>query len=430
MALNSSINASDNGSDESVSNTEIKSPDYLGHKPKNNKDVIRIGRKPIICVAISLSVVAAVMTYTLVVKSIAAQHYGDDDLGRSDLSTNIAFLDKKPKTGLIGEEKPVATNKPALDTSRVKELQVPSPAPNSATAANPYDQAEFQLWQQREQEKLQLEQAKLAELKNALNAETVSYKNNQAEENRQPQLYGAVKQEQQMDYSHPQRSSVSIPSEKTDAGGYLLHTRVQAASQFELKAGTVIPSVILGGINSDLPGQIMAQVSQNVYDSAAGKYLLIPQGAKLVGNYDHQVMQGAHRVLVVWHRLIYPDASEVNIENMNGADQSGYAGFKDKTDGHFWPTFRNALMLSAITAGAQLSQPQAQTGSTISSQQILAAAMGMQMNNLGMSTISRNLNQPPTIEIRPGYVFNVMINKDMILAPWQPGATPSEEGAE
>jgi len=141
-------------------------------------------------------------------------------------------------------------------------------------------------------------------------------------------------------------------------------------------------------------------------------------------------MQGAHRVLVVWHRLIYPDASEVNIENMNGADQSGYAGFKDKTDGHFWPTFRNALMLSAITAGAQLSQPQATTGSTISSQQILAAAMGMQMNNLGMSTISRNLNQPPTIEIRPGYVFNVMINKDMILAPWQPGSTPSEEGAE
>jgi type IV secretion system protein VirB10 len=370
------------------------------------------------------------MTYTLVMKSIAAQRFGDDDLGRSDLSTNIAFLDKKPKNGLIGEEKSVATNKPALDTSKVKELQVPSLAPNSATAANPYDQAEFQMWQQREQEKLQLEQAKLAELKNALNAETVSYKNNQADENRQPQLYGAVKQEQQMDYAHPQRSSVNIPSEKTDAGGYLLHTRVQAASQFELKAGTVIPSVMLGGINSDLPGQIMAQVSQNVYDSASGKYLLIPQGAKLVGNYDHQVMQGAHRVLVVWHRLIYPDASEVNIENMNGADQSGYAGFKDKTDGHFWPTFRNALMLSAITAGAQLSQPQAQTGSTISSQQILAAAMGMQMNNLGMSTISRNLNQPPTIEIRPGYVFNVMINKDMILAPWQPGATPSEEGAE
>src|ERR1700722_16886382 len=102
MALYSSVNASDNGSDESVSNTEIKSPDYLGHKPKNNKDVIRIGRKPIIGVAISLSVVAAVMTYTLVMKSIAAQRYGDDDLGRSDLSTNIAFLDKKQKNGLIG----------------------------------------------------------------------------------------------------------------------------------------------------------------------------------------------------------------------------------------------------------------------------------------------------------------------------------------
>ena len=187
---------------------------------------------------------------------------------------------------------------------------------------------------------------------------------------------------------------------------------------------------MLGGINSDLPGQILAQVSQNVYDSATGRYLLVPQGAKLVGNYDHQVVQGQHRVLVGWHRLIYPDASEVNLESMNGADQSGYAGFKDKTNTHFWPTFRNALMLSAITAGAQLSQPQAQTGTGISSQQIMAAAMGMQMNNLGMSTISRNLNQPPTIEIRPGYVFNVMINKDMILPPWQSSAVASEEEDE
>ena len=272
-----------------------------------------------------------------------------------------------------------------------------------------------------------MEQLKLAELKNALSGETVAYTNNQANETRQPQLYGSVKQEPAADYSHPQKSNVSIPTEKTDTGNYLLHTRAQSASQFELKAGSVIPSVMLGGINSDLPGQILAQVSQNVYDSATGQYLLVPQGAKLVGNYDHQVVQGQHRVLVVWHRLIYPDASEVNLESMSGADQSGYAGFKDKTNTHFWPTFRNALMLSAITAGAQLSQPQAQTGSSYSSQQMLAGAMGMQMNNLGMSTISRNLNQPPTIEIRPGYVFNVMINKDMILPPWQSGAVVSEE---
>jgi type IV secretion system protein VirB10 len=232
-------------------------------------------------------------------------------------------------------------------------------------------------------------------------------------------LYGSVKKEE-IDYSKPQQSSVNIPKEPTDSGTYLLHTRSLSASQYELAAGTVIPSVMLGGINSDLPGQIMGQVSQNVYDSATGKYLLIPQGAKLVGNYDHQIVQGQNRVLVIWHRLIYPDASAVNLEAMSGANESGYSGFKDKVNAHFWPTFRNALMLSLITAATQLSQPQAKNGSSYSSQQVLAAGMGQQMNNLGLSTLNRNLNRPPTIEVRPGYIFNVLINKDMILPPWQP----------
>ena len=176
----------------------------------------------------------------------------------------------------------------------------------------------------------------------------------------------------------------------------------------------------MGGINSDLPGQIIAQVSQNVYDTATGQYLLIPQGTKLVGNYDHQVVSGQKRVLVLWNRLIYPDASSVNLSGMSGADQGGYAGFTDKTNTHFWPTFRNALMLSAITAGVQLSQPRAQKGDySYSSQQMIAGSLGMQMNQLGAGTISRGLGQAPTLTIRPGYVFNVMVNKDVILPPWQ-----------
>ena len=108
MALNKSINISDTHTGESAANAEIKSPDYLGHKPKNNKDVIRIGRKPLICVGMSLSVVAAVMTYTLVMKSMAAQRYGEDDNGLSDqLASSIAFLDKKPRSGLISADTPI-----------------------------------------------------------------------------------------------------------------------------------------------------------------------------------------------------------------------------------------------------------------------------------------------------------------------------------
>lgn len=407
---------------EAISNTEITSPDYLGHKPRNNHDVIRIGRKPLICVGLSLSVIAGVMTYTLVVKSIAAERVSEDDGKQNDQQTSIIpFLDKKPNSGIIGDDKPFGT----VTLSKRNEGSVPLvPAldDRSAGSPNPYQDAELQMWRQREQEKLQLEQAKRAELQRGLIADTTVYSNNQMAASHGPLLHGSVKQQEQGDSSQPQQSNGNAPPAPTDAGNYLSHTRVQPISQFEIKAGTVIPSVMLGGINSDLPGQIMAQVSHNIYDSATGQYLLVPQGSKLVGNYDHQVASGQHRVLIVWQRLIYPDASAVNLENMQGADQGGYAGFKDRLNTHFWPTFRNALMLSAITAGVQLSQPKAQNGSTYSSQQMIAGSMGMQMNNLGMLSISKNMNQAPTIEIRPGYVFNVLINKDMVLSPWQPGA--------
>lgn len=201
---------------------------------------------------------------------------------------------------------------------------------------------------------------------------------------------------------------------------YLPNTRQSALSPYEVKAGTVIPSVMLSGINSDLPGEIIAQVVQNVYDSATGRYCLIPQGAKLVGTYDHQVVTGQSRVLIAWSRIIYPDSSSVDIQGMAGQDQSGYAGFKDKTRNHVWTTFRNALLLSAITAGVQLSQPRAQKGDySYSSQQMIAGSLGMQLNQLGLSSYQGRVNAAPTITIRPGYRFNVMVSKDMVLSPWQ-----------
>jgi type IV secretion system protein TrbI len=402
---------------------EIASPDYLGHKPRKNKDVARIGRRPLICVGAGLMLVAGVMTYTMVVKTLAASSVANDDGTAGEASINrIPFLEKKPSTGIIEPNQPQRPAGP-IKIQEDTTVKVPPTTANTPTARNPYEEAEFQMWQQREQEKQQVEQAKQTALKNALAAdETVYTNNNQVTAAHDSVLRGSIKQS--VDYAQSQQASVNIPPEP--AGSYLAHTRVEPASPFELKAGTVIPSVMLGGINSDLPGQIMAQVSQNVYDSATGRYLIIPQGAKLIGNYDHQIVQGQNRVLVVWHRLIYPDLSTVNLETMPGADESGYAGFKDKVKSHFWPTFRNALMLSAITAGVQLAQPKATHGSTYSSQQMIAAAVGMQMNNLGMQTISRNLNQPPTIQIRPGYVFNVLINKDMILPPWQGNAMAFE----
>ena len=202
-----------------------------------------------------------------------------------------------------------------------------------------------------------------------------------------------------------------------EANVYLKHTRQNALAETEVKAGTVIPGVMIGGINSDLPGQIVGQVRQNVYDSATGKYLLIPAGARLVGTYDSTVTMGQRRVLAAWNRIIYPDGSSVSLDLMPGADQSGYAGFADQTNNHYWRIFGNALLLSAFSGGIQLSQPNSK-GDNYSAQEIMTAELGRQLGQLGMETARRNLDIQPTLTIRPGYQFNVMVTKDIILPRW------------
>lgn len=216
-----------------------------------------------------------------------------------------------------------------------------------------------------------------------------------------------------------QDSKRDFLASKNDYSPYLEHTREQPRSGFEVKAGFIIPGIMLSGINSQLPGQIIGQVRQNVYDSATGKYLLIPAGARLVGTYDSGVSGGQERVLVAWNRIIFPDSSSVFLDTMAGADKSGIAGFHDQVNNHYMRTFGQAFMLSLFSAGMQLSQPRGAVGGTYNAQQIGAAAMGQQMAQLGMQLARRNLNMAPTLEIRPGYLFDIMINKDMILPPWR-----------
>jgi type IV secretion system protein VirB10 len=210
----------------------------------------------------------------------------------------------------------------------------------------------------------------------------------------------------------------------TDTSTYLKHTRTPPLSDTEIKAGTVIPGVLISGVNSDLPGQIIAQVRRNVYDTATGRHLLIPAGARLIGTYDSSVAMGQSRVLVGWKRIIYPDGSSVSLDFMPGTDQSGYAGLHDQVNNHLWQIFGNALLLSAFSAGVQLSQPQATNGQNYNSSQIVAGALGMQLGELGMQLAQRGMNIQPTLQIRPGFEFNIMVTKDIILPVWK-GPTSS-----
>ena len=196
--------------------------------------------------------------------------------------------------------------------------------------------------------------------------------------------------------------------------------RTPVVSPYEMKAGTVIPAVMVGGINSDLPGQIIAQVSENVYDTKTGRHLLIPQGSKLVGTYDNAVTMGQSRVLVAWNRVIFPDASSLDLNMMPGSDQGGYAGFKDRVNNHYGKIFGSALMLSLFSAGVQLSQPRADsvlTNPTVG--QTATGAVGQQLGIVGEQLMQRNIRIQPTLQIRPGYRFNVSVTKDLVVEPWR-----------
>lgn len=187
---------------------------------------------------------------------------------------------------------------------------------------------------------------------------------------------------------------------------------------YEIKTGAVIPAVMVTGINSDLPGNMIAQVARNVYDSATGRFLLIPQGAKLYGVYDSRVIYGQERVLIAWNRLIFPDGSSITLGAMPGADMGGMAGFRDRVDNHYWRIFGSSFLMSAIMGGTAYAMDGTNDSSTTengtSLQDEMISAMASQLGQTTTTLLQRNLNVKPTLEIRPGYRFNVTVTKDVI----------------
>ena len=186
-------------------------------------------------------------------------------------------------------------------------------------------------------------------------------------------------------------------------------------TRYELRAGFVLPATMISGINSGLPGQVIGQVSQNVYDTPTGKYLLIPQGSRLVGAYSSDVVYGQERVLVAWQRIVFPDGKAMDIGAMPGADGAGYAGFHDKVNNHYLRTFGSALLMSAIIAGPSLSQRNQNNsfGQTQSTSGVLSESLGQELGSTMAAMMQANLNISPTLEIRPGFRFNVMAVKDL-----------------
>lgn len=190
---------------------------------------------------------------------------------------------------------------------------------------------------------------------------------------------------------------------------------------YELRAGFVVPATLISGINSELPGQIMAQVAQHVYDTPTGKHLLIPQGSRLIGSYSNEVAYGQKRVLVAWQRIIFPDGKAMDIGAMPGGDSAGYAGFTDRVNNHYLRVFGSAFLMSGIVAAVSLSQDnESSTSNQQRASDALSEALGQVLGNTIAQLVSQNLNIAPTLKIRPGYRFNVIVTKDMTFSkPYQ-----------
>ena len=196
---------------------------------------------------------------------------------------------------------------------------------------------------------------------------------------------------------------------------YLKSTRTPAFGKYEVKMGWDIPAILEQGINSDLPGEVKALVRSNVYDTATGKYLLIPQGSRMVGVYDSQIAYGQNRLQVIWSRIVYPDGSSINLDGMIGQDIQGMAGFHDKVDNHYKRLVGSALLTSAFTAGIALSQRQnTSLLTTPTAGQTASSALGQQLGELGTEITRKNLSIQPTVKIPIGYRFNVRVNRDIL----------------
>lgn len=377
--------------------------------PKRGKGVKQVNRVPLmIGIGISTVVLGAVL-YTAHERGQHHQGDGSDDSKAQQVSAetpNGVFHHPRDDAPLHG--KPADAPKGGGPVGQRQGQQAQQPrvivVQSGQPGQGPYDKQ----WQKYYQERDQLEQK------------------------RQEQLFAALTDGTDLTKGGtPTGSNDKGGQNGTDAGtrptdtDYLAAYRTGARNALEVKEGTVIPASLIGGINSDVAGMIKAQVRQNVYDSATGDKILIPQGSYIIGEFNRTVSYGQSRIEVAFNRIIFPDQSSVDLGSMEGADMAGNAGFEDQVNNHWWKMMGSAILAAAFGAGVQLSQnTNSLTGggssySGYSAQQIIAAQLGQQMGEFGMEIARRGMNIPPTITIRPGYVFNIMVKKDMILPAYQ-----------
>lgn len=196
---------------------------------------------------------------------------------------------------------------------------------------------------------------------------------------------------------------------------YNPHALQDPVSPYQIMAGTVIPAALVTGLNSDLPGQVIAQITANIFDSVTGETLLIPQGSRLAGTYDSIVAFGQSRALVVWRRIIMPDGSSIEIDNLPATDAAGYAGLEDEVDFHTWRLVKGIALATVVGVGTELTFG-AGEGDLV---RALRQSSQENTNQAGQRLVEKNLDIQPTITVRPGWPLRVIVEKDLVLRPYR-----------
>ena len=193
------------------------------------------------------------------------------------------------------------------------------------------------------------------------------------------------------------------------------HALQTPASPYEVLAGTTISASLITGLNSDLPGEVTAQVTENIYDTVTGRILLIPQGSRLIGSYDSVVAFGQSRALLVWQRIIMPDGSSIQIDNLPATDASGYTGMKDQVDYHTWTLLKGIALSTLLGVGTEATFGNSQSNLV----QAIEQSAQESTNQAGQRIVEKDLNIQPTITVRPGWPLRVVVSKDLVLQPYR-----------
>lgn len=325
----------------------------------------------------------------------------------------------KPETPVLGPPLPGDLGQPILE--RQKQLGLTPGVPESETD----QEAEAERQRLAQQARAAREAGVFFEVANRSSAEVEEVAGHHAtlDANQSAQSEtNRLDLDSERDPNYQQRK-LDFLTGKATGGIYNPHFLQDPVSPYQIMAGTIIAAALVTGLNSDLPGEVIAQVTENIFDSVTGETLLVPSGSRLIGRYDHVVAFGQSRALIVWRRIIMPDGSSIEIDNLPATDAAGYAGLEDEVDFHIWRLIKGIALATLLGVGTELtfgsSEGDPGSGSGAGLVRALRESTQESTNQAGQRLVEKNLDIQPTITVRPGWPLRVIVEKDLVLRPYR-----------